>query len=51
MISEKHANFFINCGGATSFDMLRLIDVAKEAVLRQFGVELEVEILYIPPFL
>lgn len=50
MISEKHANFFVNCGGATSQDVLRLIDLAKEAVLRQFGVELEEEISYVPPF-
>lgn len=49
MISNKHANFFINCGGATSKDMLQLIGLAKEAVYRQFGVKLEEEILYIPP--
>ncbi|KAG6412448.1 hypothetical protein SASPL_125127 [Salvia splendens] len=49
VISEKHANFFINRGGATSGDMLRLIDLAKEAVWRQFGVELHEEVLYIPP--
>lgn len=49
MISNKHANFFINCGGATSDDMLELIGLAKEAVDGQFGVKLEEEILYIPP--
>lgn len=49
VISDKHANFFINRGGATSGDMLRLIDLAKEAVRRQFGVELQQEVLYIPP--
>ncbi|KAG6412450.1 hypothetical protein SASPL_125129 [Salvia splendens] len=43
VISEKHANFFINRGGATSGDMLRLMDFAKEAVWRQFGVELHEE--------
>ncbi|KAL3844879.1 hypothetical protein ACJIZ3_002282 [Penstemon smallii] len=49
MISNKHANFFQNCGGATSKDMLELIGLAKEKVREQFGVELKQEILYIHP--
>jgi UDP-N-acetylmuramate dehydrogenase len=44
IVSEKHANFFIAQKGCTSQDVLRLIDIAKEKVLKQFNVELELEI-------
>lgn len=43
-ISPIHANFFINIGQATATDYYALIGYAHEAVLRQFGVELELEI-------
>lgn len=43
-ISPVHANFFENQGGATATDMLALIDTAREAVARKFGIELELEI-------
>ena len=46
-ISQKHAGFIINVGGATADDVLRLIDYTKETVLRNFGVTLECEIKYI----
>ncbi|MGB7581726.1 MAG: UDP-N-acetylmuramate dehydrogenase [Sedimentisphaerales bacterium] len=44
IVSEKHANFFIAQKGCTSQDVLRLIDIVKEKVLKQFNVELELEI-------
>jgi UDP-N-acetylmuramate dehydrogenase len=44
-ISERHANYIVNTGGATSDDILRLIELARAAVLRQFGVELELEVV------
>jgi UDP-N-acetylmuramate dehydrogenase len=44
IVSEKHANFFIAQKGCTSQDILKLIDVVKEKVLKQFNVELELEI-------
>jgi len=44
IVSEKHANFFIAQKGCTSADILRLIDVVKEKVLKQFNIELELEI-------
>nr|GLL19255.1 uncharacterized protein LOC109168528 [Ipomoea trifida] len=47
MVSERHANFFINRGGATSHDMLELIAVVKEMVHHKFGVQLREEVLYI----
>lgn len=43
-ISEKHANFFINLGGATAADVSALVERAREAVLQQAGVELELEV-------
>ncbi|KAL2531603.1 UDP-N-acetylmuramate dehydrogenase [Abeliophyllum distichum] len=50
MVSKKHANFFINCGGASSQEMLELIRLVKETVFKGFGVELKEEILYVHPF-
>lgn len=49
MVSNKHANFFVNCGCSTSRDMLELIGLVKEIVYNKFGVELKEEILYIDP--
>lgn len=43
-VSEKHAGFLINRGGATCDDMLRLIELVQERVRKQFGVELECEV-------
>ena len=43
-ISPLHANFFINHGDASATDVLRLIELAREQVHKEFGVELELEI-------
>ena len=43
-VSEKHAGFVVNRGGATCGDVLALVDQVKEEVLRQTGVELEMEV-------
>ena len=43
-VSEKHAGFIINKGGATFDDVLRLIEHVKKTVIRVFGIELELEI-------
>ncbi|MCA9115646.1 MAG: UDP-N-acetylmuramate dehydrogenase [Planctomycetaceae bacterium] len=43
-ISERHANFFVTSEGATSADVLRLIELARSRVAEQFGVDLELEI-------
>ena len=43
-ISEKHANFFINHGKATSDDIIYLIKKAKNEVNKKFGIILELEI-------
>lgn len=44
MISDKHANFFVNLGGATATDVLALIRHARIEVHRRFGIRLELEV-------
>jgi len=44
IVSEKHANFFIAQKDCTSKDVMRLIDVVREKVKKQFNIELELEI-------
>lgn len=43
-ISERHANFMVNRGGARTADTLRLIDLVRERVFLETGVELELEV-------
>ena len=43
-ISSTHANFIVNEGQATSEDVLTLINMAQQAVEKQFGVVLEPEV-------
>ena len=47
VVSDKHANFIINDASATSKDVKTLISVIKNAVLSQYGIQLEEEIRYI----
>ena len=47
-ISVKHAGFTVNIGGATSADVLSLIEHTKSVILENYGVKLESEIIYIP---
>ncbi len=43
-VSQVHANFFVNRGGATADDVLQLIELVRERVRVRFGVDLELEI-------
>lgn len=43
-VSEKHAGFIVNKGGATAADILALIEQVRQRVLDQTGVELEPEV-------
>ncbi len=43
-VSEKHAGFLINRGGATASDFLALKDRVQEAVFQRFGVQLTPEV-------
>ena len=42
-ISEKHANFIINDGGATGEDIKALIDLVKVKVKEKYNIDLHVE--------
>jgi len=44
MVSEKHANFIVNEGGATAGDILRLMDLVRLEVKRMSGIDLKLEI-------
>jgi UDP-N-acetylmuramate dehydrogenase len=43
-VSEQHANFIVNLGGATAADVARLIDRVRCAVEQRFEVRLETEV-------
>ena len=43
-VSEKHAGFVVNRGGATFSDVMAVIGHVREKVFALFGVELELEI-------
>ena len=43
-VSEKHAGFVINRGGATAKDVLALCQLIKKRVKEQSGVELQMEV-------
>lgn len=46
-VSEKHAGFIINKGGATARDVLELIEIIKNEVYEKFALEIECEVRYI----
>jgi UDP-N-acetylmuramate dehydrogenase len=43
-ISEKHANFIVNVGGASADDVLALMAEMRNRVFERFGIELEPEV-------
>ncbi|MFY9528782.1 MAG: UDP-N-acetylmuramate dehydrogenase [Candidatus Acidiferrales bacterium] len=45
MVSDRHANFFVNADHASSEDMLGLIEDVRERVRKAFEVELENEVI------
>lgn len=42
-VSEKHANFIINKHNASAEDIIKLINVIKDKIKREYGIELECE--------
>ncbi|MFA5867536.1 MAG: UDP-N-acetylmuramate dehydrogenase [Actinomycetota bacterium] len=50
VVSRMHANFIINVGGATAYDVLRLIDEVAATVKNKTGVELEREVELVGEF-
>lgn len=43
MVSEKHANFIVNAGGASSKDIKDLIDYVHDKVEEKYNIDLKVE--------
>lgn len=46
-ISERHANFIINLGGATAGEIRGLMEIARSEVEKKFAVRLEPEIRFL----
>lgn len=44
IISQKHANFIINTGGAKAEDFIALGNLARQEVDKQFGIKLKYEV-------
>lgn len=46
-VSDVHANFIVNRGGATAADVLGLIQLAQAKVYEQYGIELQPEVRFL----
>jgi UDP-N-acetylmuramate dehydrogenase len=44
MVAEKHANYIVNRGQATSADVLHIMHHVRAQVDRIFGIQLEPEV-------
>jgi UDP-N-acetylmuramate dehydrogenase len=44
VVSERHANFVVNEARARAADVLEILDLVRERVAREAGVELELEV-------
>ena len=49
-VSEKHAGFVVNRGGATAADLVELRNQVQEKVFAEFGVRLEPEVRFVGEF-
>lgn len=47
IISDKHANFFINLGDGKFDDVIELMDIAKRRVYENYGILLEEEVVIV----
>ena len=43
-ISALHGNYIVNKGGASADDVIKLMDIARTAVFKEYGVELALEV-------
>ena len=48
-VSQQHANFIVNLGGASSADVLALIRHIRQKVRERIGFELDCEVCYVGP--
>jgi len=49
-VSEKHTNFIINTGSATSANIRDLVELVREKVYDMSGITLETEIRFVGSF-
>ncbi|MBO3463185.1 UDP-N-acetylmuramate dehydrogenase [Aetokthonos hydrillicola Thurmond2011] len=49
-VAERHANFIVNCGGASAYDIFTLIRHIQEEVQRRWSILLEPEVKMIGEF-
>jgi len=47
MVSEQHANYIINVGGATADDVMMLVSCVKQQVRDQLNIQLQEEVDYL----
>ncbi|MBR5446721.1 MAG: UDP-N-acetylenolpyruvoylglucosamine reductase, partial [Clostridia bacterium] len=47
-VSEKHAGFIINTGGATSRDVTELIEKIQNTIYENYSIHIETELIRIP---
>ena len=50
-VSDVHANFIVNAGGATARDVIELIQLIRRTVKDDYGIELRPEIRFLGSFL
>ncbi len=43
-VSKLHANYIVNLGGATAAEVLAVVDAVRRRILREFGVDLDLEV-------
>jgi len=46
-ISDRHANYMINTGDGRFTDVINLIQIVKDKVFQEFGVNIEEEVIYL----
>jgi len=51
MVSDVHANFIVNAGGATAADVIELVQLIRHTVKDAYGIELRPEIRFLGSFL
>jgi UDP-N-acetylmuramate dehydrogenase len=49
-VSEVHANFIINVGGATAADVVTLVRLIRDTVKEAHGIELTPEVRFLGQF-
>lgn len=44
MVSEQHANFLVNTGGATASDVIQLMEIVQKKIKNDWNIDLEPEV-------